>query len=255
MMNKDEVRKYTDRIGFLATQLDSQDYEIKNLNKKLEYRLLVLSSPTMGTNKLKLTDIIDLALLQELQDKFADAFHLASLIYDEHGEPITKPHSFSEFCTLLRSTTLGMKRCARSKAAHHKLAAEAKGPVLFSCGNFHELLDCTIPLYINNRHVASWACGQRIERPVDEDRVRTYASEIGLDPNELFNASKLLHVGTAEDFRLAMDALNAVCKALGLLGLQNIQQARTIKKLKAVELKYNKLYLKIKDNSNFERTI
>lgn len=47
--------------------------------------------------KFSLSDLVDVKLLQEFQDVFANAMNVASLTYDDK-KPITKPSNFNEFC-------------------------------------------------------------------------------------------------------------------------------------------------------------
>jgi Predicted sensor domain len=48
---------------------------------------------------LKITDIIDVEVLQRIQDSFSDATGLAAVTVDYKGNPITEYSNFSEYCT------------------------------------------------------------------------------------------------------------------------------------------------------------
>lgn len=62
-------------------------------------------------NKISLTDLIDIKLLQKFQDTFAKTMNVACLIYDDK-EPITKPSNFNDFCIKYTKTdVLGLKKC------------------------------------------------------------------------------------------------------------------------------------------------
>jgi ligand-binding sensor protein len=209
-------------------------------NKKLQEKLLVFSNPKRSTENLKLTDIISVELLQVLQDKFSETYNIASVIYDEYGVLITRPSNFSKFCKLLRTSELGLYRCDLSKERHYKKAVEKGGVCLDVCQNFSELLDCSIPFGVEGRRVGTWCVGQRAVKELKENKVKKYAKEVGVDPNELWEYSKLLSTGTREDYQKVIDFLSAICEALSVLGLQNIQQAKELYKRKLLELELEK---------------
>jgi hypothetical protein len=64
--------------------------------RHLQVRLDYILSPGSETGKsLTLPDMIELDTLQEIQDAFAAANRVASIISDPEGNPITKPSNFS----------------------------------------------------------------------------------------------------------------------------------------------------------------
>ena len=81
----------------------------KRAEEALKHKLIVLSQPVGKTGDLKLSDIIDVDILQKLQDGFAESYDIASIIGNEKGLSITKPSNYSDFCTLIRSTKKGLK--------------------------------------------------------------------------------------------------------------------------------------------------
>ncbi|MHA2019595.1 MAG: PocR ligand-binding domain-containing protein [Promethearchaeota archaeon] len=245
-----ELRKHLDHLRVLTNELNDRDTKIKNLNKALSHKLLVLSNPAIDDVKdLKLTDIIDIELLQQIQDGFSYSFNIGSVIYDENGVPITEPSNFSSFCQLLRTSKIGLHKCELSKKRHGEVAAEAKGkPILDACMNFPELMDGTITLTIEGRKVGSLCAGQMLVEPLDENKVRKYAKEIGVDPKELIKRSKLLPSSTLEQFKKIVRFLHIICETIGILGLQNIQQAREISKRINIEkelAEYEEIYFNI----------
>ena len=46
---------------------------------------------------LKLTELIDISILQKVQDSFSEYTHMASLIADEKGVPVTVGSGFTRF--------------------------------------------------------------------------------------------------------------------------------------------------------------
>ena len=69
---------------------------------------------TIELNNLELGDIIDLPFFQKFQDDFAKSMNIASVTVDRHGNPFTKPSSYTNICAnLTQSTDLGKSRCAK----------------------------------------------------------------------------------------------------------------------------------------------
>ena len=93
--------------------------------KALKNKLLANSQSVDETSDLKLTDIIDIDILQKLQDGFAELNDVASLIVDNEGKPITRPSNFSDFCKIIRTTEKGTQRCEISDASLSRLGYTA----------------------------------------------------------------------------------------------------------------------------------
>ncbi len=199
-----------------------------------ENQLLALTQPSIELSGLRLTDIIDITLLQELQDAFASCHGVASLIFSSTGEPITEASNFSQFCSILRSTERGRVNCMRSDSRLARRVARGV-PVIASCQNFHEILDGAVPIIIGGQHIATWAIGQVLTAPLDEGRVRQYAHEIGADEDELVSASKKLISMPRPRFEKLVELMRIIAEDLSLLGLQNLQQAQELAERKRLE--------------------
>lgn len=243
-MPSSDVRQHIEHLKKLVSGLDDKDLEINRLNEELSYRLLVLTQPPGDLGGLKLLDVIDLSLLQKIQDQFSESYDVASVIYNEHGEVITKPSNFSDFCLLLRTSEIGLQRCNESKEHHYKMTVQHGRPVLDVCRNFKELLDGSIPLFVGKRRVGTWCCGQRKTKVIPRARVEDYAKKIGLDPDTLYLAYQKLKIGSVPMFQLAIKFLNTLCETLSLLGLQNIQQAQCLLRQETLENKLEEIFVK-----------
>lgn len=244
MMPSSDIRQNIEHLKKLVGKLSDKDLEIQRLNKKLSCRLLILTQPPGKLGSLKLLDVVDLGLLQKIQDQFSESYDVASVIYDEHGEVITEPSNFSDFCLLLRTSEIGLRRCNESKEHHYKMTVQHGKSVLDVCRNFEELLDGSIPLFIGKRRVGTWCCGQRKTKVIPREKIESYAKEIVLDPDALYLAYQKLKIGNVAMFQLAIKFLNTLCEALSLLGLQNIQQAQCLLRQETLEKKLEEIFAK-----------
>jgi ligand-binding sensor protein len=225
------IRKELEHLKKLTKNLNIVGESVVEKNKQLHKKLLTLSEPTIKTENLILTDIIDLDFLQILQDKFSDSYNIASVIYNEKGVPITNPSNFSDFCRLIRTSSLGLKRCESSKKRHYEMTIEKGGACLDGCKNFTELLDGAVPFYIEGRRVGTWCAGQRKVCPINEDKIKKYAAEIEVDSDELLRCSMLLSKGTIEEYQKIITFLDYMCTAVSFLGLRNTKQAKELYKI------------------------
>ena len=223
----------------------------KRVEEILKYCIPASTHPSIDISNLKLTDIINVTLLQELQDEFASCHGVASLIFSASGEPITEPSNFSEFCTLLRSTEKGRANCMRSDSRLAKETVKGK-PAITHCQNFQEILDGAVPIFIGELFVASWGIGQVLTTPLDEQRVRQYAREVGLEEAKLVAASKKLNQNLMPrtKFKKLIDFMAILAEDISLLGLQNLQQAHVIAELEQTE---EALYRYMEELERFNR--
>ena len=198
-----------------------------------KHKLALLSQPAAETGDLKLTAIIDVDVLQKLQDGFAESYDVASLIFDNKGKPITKPSNFSDFCKIIRATTKGLKRCKMSDANLSRLV-DGGSSAIAPCSNFKEIQDGAVPLFIGSRCVATWGVGQKLTTELSEEKVRSYAIEIGANADQL-TAAKKLKIGSKEQFEKAVSFLETIAGNISLLGLQNMQLSREIAERRYVE--------------------
>ena len=61
---------------------------------------------------LRLTDLLDVQVLQQIQDSFSRFTGMAANTTDENGIPVTNSSGFTHFCLdLTRKSPLGGRRC------------------------------------------------------------------------------------------------------------------------------------------------
>ncbi len=84
------------------------------------------------TETITLVDLIKLEEIQLIQDDFAKAVGVASIITEPDGTPITKPVNFSRLCNdIIRKTEFGSNNCRKSDAVIGQYSIE--GPTIKPC--------------------------------------------------------------------------------------------------------------------------
>lgn len=117
--------------------------------------------------------------LQKLQDEFAAATGVASIITRPDGSPLTRPSNFCRLCMdIIRKTEIGLANCCRSDALIGRLRLE--GPTVQLCES-GGLWDAGAGIAVNGQHLANWLIGQVRDENQTEEKMRQYARHIGAD--------------------------------------------------------------------------
>ncbi len=150
-------------------------------------------------------NVFELDKIQQIQDDFAKAVGVASVITKPDGTPITKPINFSRLCNdIVRKTELGLSNCQKSDAFIGALSRE--GPVVqpcLSCG----LLDAGAAIVVGGKHLANWLIGQVRDENQTDESIRQYAKVIGADVEDAVSAFNEIPNFSRERFEHIAQAL------------------------------------------------
>ncbi|WP_239026962.1 PocR ligand-binding domain-containing protein [Geomonas oryzisoli] len=207
--------------------------ERKKMEETLEHRLAVLTDPMVHLEAVRMEDLFDLDELQGIQDAFAQASGVASIITDAAGRPVTRPSNFSYLCSeIVRKTERGLANCMRSSSYLGNLSQGGLGmqPCL-SAG----LWDGCATITVGGRHVGNWLVGQVLDEDADLDRMTAYADEIGVDRTAYREALGKVNRMSREQFRKVCEALHQIAGQLSRMAVQNVQQAQHISERKRTE--------------------
>ena len=148
-------------------------------------------------------DLLDVEEMQRIQDAFASAAGVASIITDTEGRPITRPSNFCRLCgELIRRTPKGLANCMRSDAALGR--ANADGPTVSPCLS-GGLWDGAAAICVGKRRIGIWLVGQVRDETQDDERMLAYAREIGVDETRFREA-------LAEVPRMSRERFGEVCR-------------------------------------------
>lgn len=153
--------------------------------------------------------------LQRLQESMSHALGLVTLVTDPDGQPLTKISSPCSFCALLNASPEGRARCAASRAASARAAANAGRAVLDIC--HAGLVHMAVPLRVAGETAAVLVGGSIVLKPLTEEAVAEVARETGIELGELLAAAKTVPVWTEERLGIAADMMRAVMETVAQL--------------------------------------
>ncbi len=204
----------------------------KRVEEALDQRMMALIQPLDSPEGIEMEALFNLEDLQRLQDEFAEATGVASVITRIDGTPLTRPSRFTRLCELIRATPAGRANCFRSDALIGGHCA--KGPSLQPCLS-GGLWDAGAGITVGGRHIANWLIGQVRDGTQTEAGIRAYAREIGADEEAVAKAFLDVPILSKEQFAKIARMLNTLAGQHSNFAYQNVQQARFINDLRRAE--------------------
>ncbi len=207
--------------------------ERKRIQDALQKRIIALTQPLEDPSGIQFSDLFNIEEIQHIQDTFAQAAGVASIITEPDGTPITNPSNFRRLCSeIIRKTEKGLMNCFRSDAiiGRHDLS----GPVIETCSS-SGLWDAGASITIGGRHIANWLIGQVRNETQDEKDMLCYADEIGADRDEFQKALSEVPIMSNQQFEKVANALFLFASELSQKAYQNVQQSRFIAGQKQAE--------------------
>ena len=173
--------------------------ERKRQNEALEKRILALIQPMENPKEIIFEDLFNIKDIQRLQDEFAEATGVASIITRPDGTPITNPSNFCYLCShIIRKTEKGRMNCFHSDAILGRagLGSATVQPCL-SGG----LWDAGAGITVEGRHIANWLIGQVRDETQTEDKMKNYARIIGADETAFLEAFRKVPAMSLSKFK------------------------------------------------------
>jgi two-component system, cell cycle sensor histidine kinase and response regulator CckA len=199
--------------------------ERKQMQAAIEKRILALTLPLDDADDIAFETLFNLQDIQRIQDEFAAATNVASIITSPKGEPITRPSNFTDLCECIRGTAKGCANCIISDAKLGRIYHS--GPIIHPCLS-GGLWDASASITVGGKHVANWLIGQVRDENQTEAQMVAYAREIGADEKEIMEAFRRAPSMSKARFQHVAEALYTLANQLSTSAYQNIQQARFI---------------------------
>ncbi|MBP1561969.1 MAG: PocR ligand-binding domain-containing protein [Oscillospiraceae bacterium] len=168
----------------------------------------------------KLTDLIDVKTLQEIQDGFAALTGMAALTTDADGNAVTNGSNFTDFCMkYTRQSRLGCSRCEQcDKSGGEETMRTGRAAAYFCHAG---LVDFAAPIMLNGQFIGSFIGGQVLPEAPDEDKFRQIAEELSIDPDAYVAALRKVKIVEKRQIDAAADFLRIIAKVLSETAYSN----------------------------------
>jgi len=185
-------------------------------------------------------------MLQKLQDTFANSFNLPSIICELNGEPITQPSNFTVFCHYLKLKTNERYNCLKCSRINAQQLLETNEPIISKNCIFSNILTATVPIIIENQHLANYFITQIAEQAPDIEEMKQFAKKNALNAEKLIELSSTLVIVSTEKIENALKFLEVLVEQLAHQAKQKIK----LKALNAEQAEMEKMYRLLADNSS-----
>ncbi|MBI9101656.1 MAG: PocR ligand-binding domain-containing protein [Spirochaetales bacterium] len=210
--------------------------ETSNLNRILAESIKqekILNSVFEEDEEVRFEDLFKIEDIQKIQDEFAKATGIASIITRPDGRHITKPSNFCRLCNdIIRKTEKGVADCLRSDALIGRYHPD--GPIIQECLGCG-LWDAGTGISVGGHHIANWLIGQIRDETQTEESIRQYAESIGVNEEIAIEAFHEVPVMSLEKFNEISNLLFTFSNQLAKIAYQNLKQNRLIKEMRATE--------------------
>ncbi len=191
----------------------------------LERELALSNTVASATTPIQFADLFDLDEIQQIQDAFALATGVASVITNTAGEPITRPSNFCTLCQLIRGTERGLINCMHSDAELGKV--NPAGPRIQPCLS-GGLYDGGTSIMVGEHHIANWLIGQVLDETFQEDEMLRYAHAIGVDERVFRQELHTVRRMSKEQFTHICNALFLIARQMSQLAEKNMRHIQAI---------------------------
>lgn len=179
---------------------------------------------------LKLTELIDVGILQKMQNGFSEYTKMAALTTDELGMPVTEGSGFTNLCmNLIRKTEEGYKGCKECDRRGALRTLEKGEPAVYLC--HAGLVDFAAPIIVEGRFIGSVIGGQVRISPVEREAAGETAKELGIDEEIFWQECNKVNIIEKEEIERAAKFLSNMASAISELAYKNYIALRKSKKL------------------------
>ncbi len=171
---------------------------------------------------LKLTNLIDVSVLQEIQDGFSDVTGMAALTTDADGNPVTKGSNFTDFCMkYTRQSRAGCAKCEQCDREGGEQTHRTGRAVAYSC--HAGLMDFAAPIIVNGEFIGSFIGGQVLTEAPNEEKFRRIAIELGINEGEYIDALRKVKIVPRKQVEASAKFLQTIAKNISAIAYANYQ--------------------------------
>ncbi len=178
----------------------------------------------------KLEDLIDVSLLQELQEKLDAIYSFPSAIIDNDGKVLTAV-AWQDICTKFHRVHPECKKaCIASDKYILDHLDEASPAVTYQCP--HGLVDNAAPIVIDGKHMGNFFTGQFFLKEPDMSFFKEQAHRYGFNEKEYLEAVARVPVWPEEKVEKYLDFIQGFIQIIASFGLKSNREQEIAQRLK-----------------------
>ena len=200
---------------------------------------------------IRLTELINIKILQRLQDAFSEYAGMAALITDENGAPVTKGSGFTELCmNHVRQCEKGAHNCEECDRMGAVKTYESGKPVVYTC--HIGLIDYAAPIMVEDDMIGCIIGGQVRKEPQNEEHDRAVARSLGIDEASFLEAARKINIVDEDQVLKAAKFLTELAALLSDMAFENYMTLKNSQKLE--KMSRSQMRYMIDMYSNMENT-
>ncbi|MBT5530178.1 MAG: response regulator [Cytophagia bacterium] len=215
-------REHEERLKLMFEQTRAKI--IQESEKKLKLRIENNPDKEVDFDSFELTDIVDLDSLQQLQDDFAFANQVSSVIVNNEGKQLTRGSNFTEVCKIIRKQEKGKKLCIFSDNELLAIKGSNKKNKCVACS----FSDHSAPIIVGGRQLGNWLIGTISNVIEDEDKVKNFSTQIGVDHEEFKRAIAKTQILSPARIEKTVNLLWHLSKEISNLGYNILKLSKDI---------------------------
>jgi len=196
---------------------------------------------------ISLRELVDVDIIQSIQDGFAKTVGVSSVIFLPNGDALTRFSNPTKFCSLIRSTKEGRRRCFQSFTEMSRKATELSEPEIMYC--FAYGAHFVAPIIIDGERKATMYAGQfRPEKfsPEQLKELEKIAVEIDLDPELL--TIEATNMRTVKD-KVVWTCLNSFFRTVKVIVELGAQAAELRQTKDALQNAHDELEIRVQERT------
>ncbi|MBD3184133.1 SpoIIE family protein phosphatase [Candidatus Poribacteria bacterium] len=189
-------------------------------------------SPEKAYQIPKLSELLDVSVLQQIQDWAAKTAGISILIRDAEGFPITKPSQSNEFCNLLAGEGHMNEKCRISNIKAAAVARNTGRPQKYTC--HAGLTQFAASIKIEDQFMGTIVTGDRPLEPLTKDHVIRLAHEFDIDEDKLLKAAEKVEIWSEKTMNSTIHFLYSLANTLFTVCYQGYALRRRVRELTAL---------------------
>jgi len=183
---------------------------------------------------LKLSDVVDISILQDIQDWFAKFTGISVAIRDPDGFFITRPSMRNTFCSTIIGDEGGSDYCRASNQEAARIAAETGKPTKYIC--HAGLTQFTAPIVVDGETLGLVVVGDRPDEALSESKIQEIMDRLNMDKVDLQQASSDLRIWSEDEMQSAIQFLYSTANAIASICYQGTQLQKRINELYSLRM-------------------